>query len=181
MILHRSAVLGSLCMLHNTKNWRRPYTAMKLLRPNLHLKKWKDLILILTYIPVNSNTCLNDIIWHNLKITNFYNVLYFFFFLCVVPFKYRYFILIYMYQCILHISAMSASEYISVYRMNNQGRLFFTNCNYSNEVKVRNTSACKNTNILKDLKCQVLINYTAIQKFSTNWWCEQEIQESWEI
>lgn len=124
MILHRSAVLGSLCMLHNTKNWRRPYTAMKLLRPNLHLKKWKDLILILTYIPVNSNTCLNDIIWHNLKITNFYNVLYFFFFLCVVPFKYRYFILIYMYQCILHISAMSASEYISVYRMNNQGRLF---------------------------------------------------------
>lgn len=91
---------------------------------NLHLKKWKDLILILTYIPVNSNTCLNDIIWHNLKITNFYNVLYFFFFLCVVPFKYRYFILIYMYLCILHISAMSASEYISVYRMNNQGRLF---------------------------------------------------------
>lgn len=131
MILHRSAVLGSLCMLHNTKNWRRPYTAMKLLRPNLHLKKWKDLILILTYIPVNSNTCLNDIIWHNLKKKT---KLLQCFVLCAVSFKYRYFILIYMYQCILHISAMSASEYISVYRMNNQGRLFFTNCNYSNEV-----------------------------------------------
>lgn len=38
---YRSAVLGSLCMLHNTKNWRRPYTAMKLLRPKFTFEKMK--------------------------------------------------------------------------------------------------------------------------------------------